>query len=1423
MTRLGRLGAGTLLASALAAAAPAAARDAPELRSLAGAYESALTDTNGDGLADAIAARVIIPGRPTLEDVQAASNIAARLGYETTAASLPVVLRDDQADPKSGALPILVGRDNSFVKALIATGAVDIAPLAAGQGLVAFVPDAMAGRAGIVVVGSDGAGTVSAAVQLAARLPHLWNQTGITLPAIEQQALAYLKGRGLAATRAAVTALVVDTDRRGLENLRLQVRVAPGSEASVLEALGDVVSAHRFGEQIEVLNLPSVAAMTVEVVSDGGPAGSVVVPRVGPNWRSLLPAPPVPPPPAAIPVGRPGSVAPTPAGPCANCFRNMYDGMMLGGGGAGYTPAAPMRPAAAKAFDLSNSYSIDGWFGDLYRDLAPDSTETGLIIGGDPAEVTGAAEIAARLGLETTGITLPIAKRDVDVPRPENEPSPILIGKGNRLVQALAEAGRLSTGSLTKGEGAIELVPQAFGNATATVVTGADVSGAAAASSQLARRLPFVWDTRAGSPTLADVKAEADAFFAARNSPGQAARAMNALGGMLDGWSRAGARPERIEARIYLREADASFAEYLEGWIGKRAANVPVSVTTQAITDTATVVEDSRKMAWEVDDFRARLRAAVLPHVRPGSRVDVDATLSEDPAVRARITREVQGELTKAGAASARITIRSAYKQGFFWLTEQVLPSLKDKGVKAVHIKVRTARIDPSKGYRSNAMPTRWIKALYPADEIFRRDLGIPYDDFRIEQVDQAANTYAIEATDASGQVVYRSAFDPAVVEREMFDAFPGRSRLDVETGHVAARVDGAKVLDERVQTDLEKVWDHFQAVVLPAARDYVTRTTGGKPSRDRAPHFRDLKIDVTMSEPDYALGIEGEHISAPEALAHDMYMLANNDFAYSGMPSAGRVIPVVQGNGDGGAAARFTLTDSVAEGPRVEMRYRTAGRADEQTETLELTPIAVDAARVTRIVARADRLREIGVQVPTADAAIAARAGDALRALGDLRRAGLYRSALSYDHVDSLAVTIAGPARADTVALAYGGISRPSGARQAASASSLPLVAFDHIIDPAESEAIIGKLARYPAVTAYRAGRSFEGRDISAIEITNPTPSALVSQAKLSAYKPGIFLVGRQHGNEPSSTSYMLKMAEELATNPAYGDIARKVNVVILPVMNPDGAALAGEIRKSRPRDIAQPGYLSALARDVLYDGAGKLPEAGIDPMLWRKWLPDIYLNAHGASSHEVVQPFSGYASSGAPTYSFRRGWYSIAFQSPNDPRDPNRTTAALALRDGMAKEIAGNPRVLAANQRDYDRFRRWGHRFAPHMEAIELHGDTMLFYSDPTSGALMGNRRLPAPPAETADANRRAEMVDWPLVTLDAGTFEAADEGLASAYLPLAAQNGFAAVLAHLKYLRDGSYAVQRIAEDAPGDGAKLTTIRVRPVMPPSTEAAK
>src|SRR5207248_11092902 len=133
-----------------------------------------------------------------------------------------------------------------------------------------------------------------------------------------------------------------------------------------------------------------------------------------------------------------------------------------GGGGGGGFGGAAAAPSPAKTFDLANAYSIDGWFGDTYVDLLPDRLETAILIG-DPRESLGAAHIATRLGLETTGITLPLARNAHKTTNAASEPNPILVGRSNDLVQQLVKLGKVRLDDLKPGEGVVQIVPKAFG------------------------------------------------------------------------------------------------------------------------------------------------------------------------------------------------------------------------------------------------------------------------------------------------------------------------------------------------------------------------------------------------------------------------------------------------------------------------------------------------------------------------------------------------------------------------------------------------------------------------------------------------------------------------------------------------------------------------------------------------------------------------------------------------------------------------------------------------------------------------------------------------------------------------------------------------------------------------------------------------
>src|SRR6185503_9236718 len=284
----------------------------------------------------------------------------------------------------------------------------------------------------------------------------------------ESQVAAYFKSRSLPGTVHGVNAMLVDSDRRGLAQLTVRVDVAAGDVSRATKAIEDLDLAHRRGLEPETLNYVNTAATLVEVWAGGKKAGEATVKRSGLNPRTLTP--PDDEPGRGTPVvvapstargeqgargdqgargarGDQGARGATGAAGAAGAEAAQGaatpEGVGAGPGGGTAPPASPaateagggggpfgaqVAPVPAKTFDLSSAYSIDGWFGDSYVDLIPDRLETAIVVG-DAKESFGAAHIATRLGLETTGITLPLARDARKITNAAAEPNPILVGR----------------------------------------------------------------------------------------------------------------------------------------------------------------------------------------------------------------------------------------------------------------------------------------------------------------------------------------------------------------------------------------------------------------------------------------------------------------------------------------------------------------------------------------------------------------------------------------------------------------------------------------------------------------------------------------------------------------------------------------------------------------------------------------------------------------------------------------------------------------------------------------------------------------------------------------------------------------------------------------------------------------------------------
>ena len=75
---------------------------------------------------------------------------------------------------------------------------------------------------------------------------------------------------------------------------------------------------------------------------------------------------------------------------------------------------------------------------------------------------------------------------------------------------------------------------------------------------------------------------------------------------------------------------------------------------------------------------------------------------------------------------------------------------------------------------------------------------------------------------------------------------------------------------------------------------------------------------------------------------------------------------------------------------------------------------------------------------------------------------------------------------------------------------------------------------------------------------------------------------------------------------------------------------------------------------------------------------------------------------------------------------------------------------------------------------------------------------------------------MGSYPQVTFDSGGTEAPDETAQGDWLNLVSKAGFSYLMAHVTYLRDGEYGIERIEEAGAQDAVSITLLRVRPVKP-------
>jgi hypothetical protein len=292
---------------------------------------------------------------------------------------------------------------------------------------------------------------------LAGHLPSVWDQKSPSIDKIADEVKQFLSGKGVTPVSAVTPAVFVRYRVEGIERIVVDLQMPNGA---------DLVKA-----RVALYQLKATGDRDPKRALSFANVRSVVVRLRAPAYFGT----------PAVDLPRAESVDAAVAAPL------------------------PRRPGggAKENFDLSTFYSNEGALADSDNNLIPDRVDVMLSADGDGAD--GIIDLGARLGLESTGVAVPLARTAASITAPESEPILVLVGLAHPIVEQLIKNNKWERPSLQPGEGLIQIVKKVFGEKSAHRHRR-DAAGVDCAVRQLAEKFPHIWSRGKDRTTLDDVE-----------------------------------------------------------------------------------------------------------------------------------------------------------------------------------------------------------------------------------------------------------------------------------------------------------------------------------------------------------------------------------------------------------------------------------------------------------------------------------------------------------------------------------------------------------------------------------------------------------------------------------------------------------------------------------------------------------------------------------------------------------------------------------------------------------------------------------------------------------------------------------------------------------------------------------------------------
>jgi len=453
-----------------------------------------------------------------------------------------------------------------------------------------------------------------------------------------------------------------------------------------------------------------------------------------------------------------------------------------------------------------------------------------------------------------------------------------------------------------------------------------------------------------------------------------------------------------------------------------------------------------------------------------------------------------------------------------------------------------------------------------------------------------------------------------------------------------------------------------------------------------------------------------------------------------SRLNAPGKFLPIIHPERAGRPGeARIVFAGNAATKPKLEITYREKGAQKPTTVSRDLNRIDASAPTVIRAVVTGERVREIELQVEPKDdkepreppmrstrsCACSRRPVPRHVVVRGRRPRGALDRPEGCPYAEGVSQTsVPSPSR-------FARRRRPSGR----------IVGWDRVIGPDDAEAMVRTLAAFPrsrptrSATRTAAGSSRAGAHRADAVRAGVGAQALRRQADDLHHGPAARQRGVVDGPHPAAR-------RAHATDPQYRAILKKINVILVPVQNPDGAAMAYELQKLTPTHMLHAGATAPSAWTSAHGQAGSCRRPRSKAVCGASGSPT------STSTRTGTRRTNG-CSRSRDTFlraSDRTGARAVVHddERPSGPTVPGARGGDAGAARVDRRGHQQRSRREGHEPRTQDRYARWAHGFSPHVFGVEVYKDVMVYYSDPRAaspGKPSGGRGFGRRPAAGHD----------------------------------------------------------------------------------------